>query len=308
VLRSEDPAVGKWHLILKDNGLTELQLSGKQAPCPTCGGTDRFRFDNKEGRGTWYCNKCGAGDGYKLLGSITGDSFGTLKHRIAKEYAEAKGKTVKAKDPQGPILNRVWGESRPGGQEVSEYLRGRGIDPSQFPGLLNVLHFHPRCRWGKGADGGYAPAMLARVYQNNKPVTIHRTYLTTDVPDRKTLMPHDDKLVGAYIPLVKGVKHIIVGEGIETVLSAAQLHGHSTGITACIAANYMERYEPPQGCEQLDIYGDTDASYTGQAAAYRLAFNTTRKGIPTRVMLPPEFDTDFNDILIAHQRSLACIA
>ncbi|MDN4274980.1 DNA primase, partial [Citrobacter freundii] len=27
----------------------------------------RFRFDDKEGRGTWFCNQCGAGDGLKLI-------------------------------------------------------------------------------------------------------------------------------------------------------------------------------------------------------------------------------------------------
>lgn len=32
-----------------------------------CGGSDRFRFDDKEGRGTWFCNQCGAGDGLKLV-------------------------------------------------------------------------------------------------------------------------------------------------------------------------------------------------------------------------------------------------
>ena len=32
-----------------------------------CGGADHFRFDDKEGRGTWFCNQCGAGDGLKLI-------------------------------------------------------------------------------------------------------------------------------------------------------------------------------------------------------------------------------------------------
>lgn len=36
-------------------------------PCPHCGGKDRFRMDDLEGRGTWFCNQCGAGDGLDLV-------------------------------------------------------------------------------------------------------------------------------------------------------------------------------------------------------------------------------------------------
>ncbi len=39
-----------------------------------CGGSDRFRFDDKEGRGTWFCNQCGAGDGLKLVEKVFGVS------------------------------------------------------------------------------------------------------------------------------------------------------------------------------------------------------------------------------------------
>ncbi|WCG84985.1 AAA family ATPase [Pectobacterium sp. A5351] len=39
----------------------------KHGACPACGGKDRFRFDDKEGRGTWFCNQCGHGDGLDLV-------------------------------------------------------------------------------------------------------------------------------------------------------------------------------------------------------------------------------------------------
>ena len=32
-----------------------------------CGGKDRFRFDNQNGRGTYICNQCGSGDGLELI-------------------------------------------------------------------------------------------------------------------------------------------------------------------------------------------------------------------------------------------------
>ncbi len=37
-------------------------------------GKTRFRFDDKEGRGTWICNHCGAGDGADLAMKVTGMS------------------------------------------------------------------------------------------------------------------------------------------------------------------------------------------------------------------------------------------
>jgi putative DNA primase/helicase len=148
------------------------------------------------------------------------------------------------------------------------------------------------------------------VYQAGKPVTIHRTFLTTDVPQRKMLMPHDGpKLSGCYIPLSKKVYRIAhVGEGIETVLAAAQLNGRNHGLFACVAADQMERFVPPDWAECVHIYGDNDASYTGQAAAYRLAKNCVTKEIPADVFIPEAVNTDWNDILLAHLRTLKCIA
>ncbi len=42
-------------------------VKNRHTSCPVCGGTDRFRFDDQEGRGTWICNQCGAGDGMDLV-------------------------------------------------------------------------------------------------------------------------------------------------------------------------------------------------------------------------------------------------
>ncbi|HEJ9095964.1 TPA: primase-helicase zinc-binding domain-containing protein [Serratia odorifera] len=59
-------ATGHWPVILPALGIA-LQVNGKPQPCPACGGKDRFRFDNQDGRGTWFCNQCGAGDGLNLV-------------------------------------------------------------------------------------------------------------------------------------------------------------------------------------------------------------------------------------------------
>ena len=70
-----EAARGHWPRILSSlGGLSESELSGKHGPCPLCGGNDRFRFDDIDGSGSWFCNQCGgahqqggAGSGMTLL-------------------------------------------------------------------------------------------------------------------------------------------------------------------------------------------------------------------------------------------------
>jgi putative DNA primase/helicase len=75
--RPDIPALaqGRWTAILTDLGVDPAFLTGKHGPCPGCGGTDRHRFDNQEGRGTFYCSGGGnptAGDGFDLLCHVFG--------------------------------------------------------------------------------------------------------------------------------------------------------------------------------------------------------------------------------------------
>lgn len=78
-------ANGKWPSILAHcAGLDERQLSNRHQPCPACGGTDRYRFDDKAGDGEHFCNGCGAGDGFALLQKVTGWDFNTAKTRVAE--------------------------------------------------------------------------------------------------------------------------------------------------------------------------------------------------------------------------------
>lgn len=66
-------ACGHWPDLLAAVGI-DTPHRGKHGPCPACGGKDRFRLDDREGRGTWICNQCGNGDGLDLLVRVTGKS------------------------------------------------------------------------------------------------------------------------------------------------------------------------------------------------------------------------------------------
>ena len=61
--RIQDLTRGRWPDLLQSlAGLSAEQLTNKHQPCPLCGGKDRYRFDDHEGTGSWYCNKCGGKD------------------------------------------------------------------------------------------------------------------------------------------------------------------------------------------------------------------------------------------------------
>lgn len=62
-----EAASGRWGSILRALGVQEQFLDRRHGPCPACGGRDRFRFDDKNGSGSFYCSHCGAGDGFTLI-------------------------------------------------------------------------------------------------------------------------------------------------------------------------------------------------------------------------------------------------
>ena len=71
-------ARGSWDQILPVLGIQVPPHPMKHGPCPCCGGKDRFRFDDKDGTGSWYCNQCNphAGDGFALVMKVKGGISG----------------------------------------------------------------------------------------------------------------------------------------------------------------------------------------------------------------------------------------
>ena len=60
-----DLAQGRWVEILSTvGGIPVSCLDNRHKPCPSCrDGDDRFRFDDIDGTGSWYCSHCGGKDG-----------------------------------------------------------------------------------------------------------------------------------------------------------------------------------------------------------------------------------------------------
>jgi putative DNA primase/helicase len=95
-----DAARGRWPEILGALAqLSDQQLTDRHQPCPLCGGEDRYRFDDKDGSGSWFCNQCGgkheaggAGSGMDLLIRRTGWEFKEAAQRIEQHLGIAKEK------------------------------------------------------------------------------------------------------------------------------------------------------------------------------------------------------------------------
>jgi putative DNA primase/helicase len=89
-LRPLAAADGQWpRLLMELAGLKPEQLQNRHQPCPACGGTDRYRWDQDAGAGGWFCNQCGGkdrrgggGNGLDLLLRLTGWDLATAARRI----------------------------------------------------------------------------------------------------------------------------------------------------------------------------------------------------------------------------------
>ncbi len=304
MLREMSPAeiaTGRWHGILSALGIPSEFLTNKHGPCPICGGKDRYRFDNKEGRGTWYCNHCGSGDGYSMLEKFHGWPF-----RKALDEVKRTAGVVEVEKPveenneakKVAALRKVWEESKSisKGDPAWNYLRSRG-----FRGFIPVmLRFHPSLSYRH--DNGTTtrhPAMVAAVtYDDAKVATIHRTYLTAEgkkanVSSPKKLMP-GKQLKGVSIKLGHAAETIGVAEGIETALIAGQRFGMP--VWSCIASSFLAAFEPPKEAKRIVIFGDNDKSYAGQAAAFSLAQRLQSTGrVEVEVRIPEIVGKDWAD-------------
>jgi putative DNA primase/helicase len=77
-----DRARGRWREILPQLGVEARFLSGRNGPCPSCGGKDRFRYDDRTKNGDYFCNQCGAGKGIKLTMLVNGWDYRTAAGEI----------------------------------------------------------------------------------------------------------------------------------------------------------------------------------------------------------------------------------
>ncbi len=292
-------AAGHWLSILPALGIDSRYLVNKGGPCPLCAGKDRFRFDDKEGEGTWFCNQCGAGDGFKLIQLTSGKPFRDVARLVEPLIGQSEPVIPSKPDPErlhrqmrsiwratGPLealpATRAWWDMRTGQIPLTGELRG-----------------HSRLRYQDGLDGpvSYHPAMVARIRDSHgKCVSLHRTYLSATgkapVPKPRKLMPGDIP-PGSSVWLAKPTDILGIAEGIETAISATILH--DVPCWASLNTSVMKTWSPPSGVKRVVIFADNDQA--GILAAQVLAGRLVTSGLQVSVELPELEGQDWNDVL-----------
>lgn len=296
-----------WREILIGVGVPAAALVNRHGPCPVCGGTDRFRFDDKDGHGTFFCNSCGAGDGPKLAMLYRGWEFKELLEHLESGTTLANLPDRPARpavEPEEPPeakrqrMNFLWGKALPyrATDPVGIYLASRlGRTPTH-----TGLRYHPHCRYPKGEDW---PAILAiYVGADGAPTALHRTYLTTEgrkapvVSDKLSLGPLVD---GGAVRLALHEDTLGIAEGIETALAASVMFG--VPCWAALNANRLAVWEPPEGVRRVIIFADNDDNFTGQTAAFDLAARIEGR-ITVTIETPNETGKDWADMLAKQKR------
>ena len=307
--KTKDRALGRWKGILPAIGLPSKALANRHGPCPMCGGKDRFRFDDKGGTGSFYCNSpdCGAGDGIKLVMKFLRVDFKEACRRVDELAGGA------------PIVNPGNRQAPNDGQKREELIklwkRAMPITPDDHAGRYlfsrtGLTVFSPNLRFAKdephadpGAKRTWHPVMVAKVEPSDvaaaqgERAAIHRTYLDTfggkaDVATPRKML--GSMPTGAAVRLMPHENALGIAEGIETALSASILY--NMPVWAALTADLLENWSPPATVDQIVIFGDNDASSTGQAAAFGLAKRLKAKGLSAIVEIPQRVGDDWNDV------------
>lgn len=239
-------ACGQWRTIFYSLSIEVPDNPKVHAPCPACGGKDRFRFDDIEGRGTWICNQCGAGDGFALIKNVFQCDMFEATQKVANilnlGFSESIKKASKSASTQNKnIAEKVNALLAKCQIKESDYLKAKGLNGYHYSVLsdgqlvLSLLNI----------DGEIAGAQL----------------ITTD--GHKKLLSGTQK-TGSFIP-VNGPEYahqrIILAEGLATALSISLIQPEAYIVAAIDAGNLLhvakimrERYPD----SMIIIAGDND--------------------------------------------------
>lgn len=299
-----EAAQGRWRGILATFGLTQREMSGKHGPCPICAdGTDRFRFDDKDGRGSWICSHCGAGSGVDMVMKLKGVDFKGALDLIRPLIGAHQPEPVKpglSVEAQRRFRRELWAASQPvqRGDPVDLYLRSRGVDQPSYPAQMRF------CRSARYSEGVYFPAMVCAMQDTEgNGVSLHRTFLKgsekAPVDSPRMLMPGTIP-PGSAVRLGDPGESLGIAEGIETALAAADRF--ELPVWAAISASLLAEWMPPEGVSEVAIFGDNDASFHGQSAAYALARRLKRLKISVSVHIPPKEGQDWADFAVEREK------
>lgn len=324
-------AQGQWHYILPALGVPAEALTNKHKSCPACGGNDRFRFDDKQGRGTFICTHWnnGSGDGFALIQHLYGCDFkeaarlaaGVLGITEANPLPERKTPPQPPQQPQQDAISRLtalWDGATPATstEAITSYLAARGLDADKIqPALGNLRFCESLAYWSDGQHLGNAPAMLGKFSSlDGTLMGLHRTYLNqqrdgklqatdphtgTALDAKKWTTRYSGSTRGTAIQLMAATDTLAVCEGIENALAVYEQT--ALPVWACGAAHGLGGLVLPDTLRQLFIFADNDANQAGIKAAHKLESRAASMGIEVRIWQSETVGVDVLDLVAARK-------
>ena len=200
----------------------------------------------------------------------------------------------------GEAARRLWQRCRAiDGTHAEAYLHVRGLARCRFA----ALRFHPSLIYRDSDCVRRLPALVAAVTSDTAKCSAHatvcgvqRTWLDPRSPAKAGVAAPRKALGRVHGLAVRfgrpGAGTLVVGEGIETVLSIATALPHTIA-AAALSAGSLGAFAPPTGVRRLVIARDNDTE--GERAAERLVRRCAGAGVAAQVIVSE--GNDFNDDL-----------
>jgi phage/plasmid primase-like uncharacterized protein len=279
-------------------------------PCPVCGGRDRFSINIR--KQVFNCRGAVGGDVITMVQHLDGCDFVTAVTTLVgngprKPAPPAKPEERDDYKDERRNLERaeaIWRETSPLGQDAITYLANRRININQVP-EHGGLRFHPRCQWPGNIT---KPCIIGRFTTalGNEPRGILRRPITGE--KAIALGPMGGCVIRLW-PDEAVEQGLVIGEGVETVLSAATRIWHRGTLLqpawAVCVANNLKNFPILPGIEALTVLVDHDRPdlrdrRAGQEAAAECAARWSAAGCEVIRLTPKALGADFNDVVLRH--------
>ena len=299
-------ANGQWQAILSHLG-AEVPLNTHTA-CPHCGGKDRFRFDNKDGNGTFICNQCGSGDGLDLVQRVLGVSV----TEAAKEVANIIGIDTRSACPPAYRRSEIKAQQDElKAQQAEKQANEKREKHKRFierynRTIANVQRGRSDYLKAKGLHG-FEMDLL-----QDGSLIIPLLDAGGVITGAQTIKPNGDKRLlsdsaksGSYYPINEpvNVSTVIIAEGLASALTCHLIQPEAHTVAAIDAGNLIHvakvmRVKYPES--KIIIAGDNDIK-PGQDNTGKLAAEKAAKAVNGVAVLPPTDDkADWDDYRLSH--------
>ncbi|HBT3878561.1 TPA: DUF927 domain-containing protein [Klebsiella pneumoniae] len=312
-------AADRWPTVLAGLHIDVPDSPRRHAPCPACGGSDRFRFDDG-GRGSFICNQCGAGDGLDLIKRVNNCDT-TEAAQLAADVLGIDYRTVKQGEATASQKReQMKAESQQREQErqrrkLAEIEQRRGLFVSHWQGLAETA-FEGESEYlmNKGLVGFNFPvlpdgSLLLGLVNESGAVTAAQTITPQG---EKRLLAGSAKR-GAYhaVNAADAPQSVLIAEGLATALSVHLIRQEALTVCAIDAGNLQpvaqvmhQRYPNAQ----IIIAADNDIK-PGEPNIGKDAAEKAAKAVSGWVALPPTVKkADWNDYHQQHGLEAATTA